>query len=134
MSARLTPLGQAIRNLYEAPERWSIFIDFGDGQGFRDDGGDILPSREEAEASAKRTESLAELIGLPIPKWEARRIVGLVTEGDSVEALRARVSTLVQTEARAVAGEKAAREALAQATATVQELTDRYASSTKVEA
>ena len=44
---------------------------------------------------------------------EGEEIEAALREPDDVEALRARVSTLVESEARAVAGEKAARAALA---------------------
>lgn len=70
------------------PEEWGSFIDHGDGNGFYEDKGPRLPTKADAETRARFTE---------------------------IAMLRARVSTLVKAEARAVAGEKAAREALAQA-------------------
>lgn len=68
------------------PEEWGSFIDHGDGNGFYEDKGPRLPTKADAETRARFTE---------------------------IAMLRARVSTLVKAEARAVAGEKAAREALA---------------------
>lgn len=53
--------------------------------------------------------------------------------GSDVDALKQRIATLVQSEARAVAGEKEARDALARAGETIAELTARYAAP-KVEA
>lgn len=53
--------------------------------------------------------------------------------GDDVAALKARVTTLTESEARAVAGEKEARDALTRAGETIAELTARYAAP-KVEA
>lgn len=112
-------------------EQWGIFIDHGDGNGFYEDKGPRLPTKEDAEARARFTESSCRLFGVPVPKWEVRRVLAPAQE---IAMLRARVATLVQSEARAVAGEKAASDALARARETIAELAKRYAAKLEAEA
>ena len=120
------------------PEQWGIFIDTNDGQGMLEDKGSRVATKDAAERQGRMTEQLARVLGLPVPRWEARR-VDIATPGpedvkvdvpamlDKIASLEARASTLVESEARAVAGEKAAREALEAATAKIAELTACYA-------
>jgi len=115
-------------------ESWAIFYE--DGERWVRASLDVLyPGRDIAEHFARESDKSFTRLGMSAPTWRAERIDERLADprDEKIASLEARVATLVQSEARAVAGEKEARDALARAGETIAELTARYAAP-KVEA